>query len=216
MLGREITATIANLRRVEWESLAINFVMVFSPNTFAGAPHSVLATAALAGGGTREDEAKLMKAVVDAFPTATVVRVKDVLSAVNDLVGDLTLAIRAAASVALVASVLVLAGALASGHRRRIYDAVLLKTFGATRRRVLAAFVAEYLLLGLAAAVFGIVAGAAAATGVLEGVMKIEPVIDPLVAVSAALVALVLTIGFGLAGTWTILGQKAAPVLRDL
>ncbi len=33
VLGREITATIANLRRVEWESLAINFVMVFSPNT---------------------------------------------------------------------------------------------------------------------------------------------------------------------------------------
>ncbi len=216
VLGREIVATIANLRRVEWESLAINFVMVFSPNTFAGAPHSVLATAALAGGGTREEEAKLMKAVVDAFPTATVVRVKDVLSAVNDLVGDLTLAIRAAASVALVASVLVLAGALASGHRRRIYDAVLLKTFGATRRRVLAAFVAEYLLLGLAAAVFGVVAGAAAATGVLEGIMKIEPVIDPLVAVSAAVIALVLTIGFGLAGTWTILGQKAAPVLRDL
>ncbi len=98
-----------------------------------------------------------MKAVVDGFPTATVVQVKDVLTAVNDLVGDLTLAIRAAASVALVASVLVLAGALASGHRRRIYDAVLLKTFGATRRRVLTAFVAEYLLLGLAAALFGIV-----------------------------------------------------------
>lgn len=216
VLGREITATIDNLRRVEWESLAINFVMVFSPNTFAGAPHSVLATAALPGGGTRAEEAALMKAVVDGFPTATVVQVKDVLTAVNDLVGDLTLAIRAAASVALVASVLVLAGALASGHRRRIYDAVLLKTFGATRRRVLTAFVAEYLLLGLAAAVFGIVAGTVAAVGVLQGIMKIEPVVDPVVAIAAALVALALTIGFGLAGTWRILGQKAAPVLRDL
>ena len=47
VLGRNITAEIASLRNVEWESLAINFVMVFSPNTFAGAPHSHLATLTL-------------------------------------------------------------------------------------------------------------------------------------------------------------------------
>ena len=216
VLGREISAKLANTRRVEWESLSINFVMVFSPNAFAGAPHTVLATAAIPGGGTREEESALMRAVVDAFPTATVVRVKDVLTAVNDLVADLAVAIRAAASVALVASVLVLAGALASGHRQRIYDAVLLKTFGATRRRVLMAFVAEYLLLGFAAAVFGLVAGTAAAYGVLEGIMEIEPVLDLQVALGAAAVALTLTVGFGLFGTWRILGQKAAPVLRSL
>jgi putative ABC transport system permease protein len=144
------------------------------------------------------------------------VRVKDVLSAVNDIVGDLAVAVRVAASVTLVASVLVLAGALASGHRQRIYDAVLLKTFGASRRRILSAFVAEYMMLGLAAAVFGVVAGSVAALGVLEGVMEIDAVVDPWVALVAAVAALLLTIGFGLAGTWRILGQKAAPVLRNL
>jgi putative ABC transport system permease protein len=216
VLGREITAKIANTRRVEWESMAINFVMVFSPNTFAGAPYSLLATAALADGGSRESEAKLMTAVVDAFPTSTVVQVKDVLSAVNDMVADLAVAIRVAASVALVSSVLVLAGALASGHRQRIYDAVLLKTFGATRRRVLGAFVAEYLMLGLAAALFGVIAGSAAAWGVLEGIMEIEPILDPTVAIGAAVLALLLTVGFGMIGTWRVLGEKAAPVLRNL
>jgi putative ABC transport system permease protein len=216
VLGRDITARIANLRRVEWESLSINFVMVFSSSAFAGAPHTVLATAALPDGGTRETELAVMKAVVEAFPTATAVRVKDVLSAVNDIVGDLAVAVRVAASVTLVASVLVLAGALASGHRQRIYDAVLLKTFGASRRRILSAFVAEYMMLGLAAAVFGVVAGSVAALGVLEGVMEIDAVVDPWVALVAAVAALLLTIGFGLAGTWRILGQKAAPVLRNL
>jgi putative ABC transport system permease protein len=190
--------------------------MVFSPNTFAGAPHTVLATAALPGGGTRETELAVMKTVVDAFPTATAVRMKDVLATVNDIVADLAVAVRVAASVALVASVLVLAGALASGHRQRIYDAVLLKTFGASRRRVLSAFIAEYAILGSAAAVFGVVAGSIAALGVLEGVMDIRATIDPLVALGAAVLALVLTIGFGLAGTWRILGLKAAPVLRNL
>ncbi len=216
VLGRDITARVANLRRVEWESLSINFVMVFSPSTFAGAPHTVLATAALPDGGTREEELAVLKAVVDAFPTVTAVRVKDVLAAVNDIVADLAVAVRVAASVALVASVLVLAGALASGHRQRIYDAVLLKTFGASRRRVLGAFIAEYMILGLAAAVFGVVAGSIAAVGVLEGIMELDASIDPVVALAAAGVALVLTVGFGLAGTWRVLGQKAAPVLRNL
>ncbi len=48
VLGRNITATIANLRQVEWRSLGINFVMVFSPNAFAGAPHTHLATVTFA------------------------------------------------------------------------------------------------------------------------------------------------------------------------
>ncbi|WP_237152817.1 ABC transporter permease [Oryzibacter oryziterrae] len=216
VLGREITARIANTRRVEWESLSINFVMVFSPNAFTGAPFSDLSTVTLPGGGDRASEAAFMKATIAAYPTATVVRVKDVLTSVNDLVGSLVIAIRAAASVALVASVLVLAGALASGHRQRVYDAVLLKTFGATRRRIILAFALEYGLLGLVTAVFALIAGTAAAEGVLAGIMKISVTHDPWVAISAVGLSLVLTIGLGLAGTWATLGAKAAPVLRNL
>ena len=220
VLGREITARIANTRKVEWQSLSINFVMVFSPNTFAGAPYSVLSTAALPAGddpaADRQNEKRLMKAVVAAFPTATMVRVKDMLATVNDLVGSLTVAIRAAASIALAASVLVLAGALASGHRQRVYDAVLLKTFGATRARVLFAFALEYAALGLLTAVFALLAGSAAAWGVLSGVMDVPLDVNPWVALGAVAVALVLTIGLGLLGTFRALSAKAAPVLRNL
>ncbi|PIO98350.1 ABC transporter permease [Pleomorphomonas carboxyditropha] len=220
VLGREITARIASTRKVEWQSLSINFVMVFSPNTFAGAPYSVLSTAALPAsgdpGGDRQNEGRLIKAVVTAFPTATMVRVKDVLATVNDLIGSLTLAIRAAASIALAASVLVLAGALASGHRQRVYDAVLLKTFGATRARVLLAFALEYAALGLLTAVFALVAGAAAAWGVLTGIMDVPVDLNPWVATGAVAVALLLTIGLGLLGTFRALSAKAAPVLRNL
>ena len=52
VLGRNITARIANLRMVDWQSLGINFVLVFSPNTFAGAPHTDIATLTFADGGT--------------------------------------------------------------------------------------------------------------------------------------------------------------------
>ena len=93
VLGRDITARIANLRKVEWESMGINFVMVFSPNTFAGAPHSWLATL-MTPDATTADEARLLNAVTRTFPAVTTVRVKDALDVVNRIVGQLGTAIR--------------------------------------------------------------------------------------------------------------------------
>jgi putative ABC transport system permease protein len=216
VLGREITATIANLREVEWESLAINFVMVFSPSAFAGAPYSVLATLAHPGEANPTAEAKLMRDAGVEFPSVTAIRVREALDRISSILGQLMLAIRVASSIALAASVLVLAGALAAGHRQRLYDAVILKTLGATRGQLLYAFGLEYGLLGLATAVFAVLAGSLAAWGVVAGVMGQPFAVFPLTALAAALIAVTLTIGLGLAGTWRLLGQKAAPVLRNL
>ena len=215
VLGRNITARIANFREVQWESLGINFVMVFSPNTFAGAPHSWLATLSDPS-ATAADEARILNAVTRAFPAVTSVRVKDALDIVNDLVAQLAVAIRAAAAVALIASVLVLAGALAAGNRSRIHDSVVLKTLGATRRTLIRAFSLEYAMIGLATAVFALLAGGAAAWYVIARIMSLPSSFLPEVALSTIVVALVFTVGFGLIGTWRVLGHKAAPVLRNL
>jgi putative ABC transport system permease protein len=110
VLGREMEATITNLRTVEWESLSINFVMVFSPDVFAGAPHAHLATLTYPDGASEAEELRLLGEITDAFPTVTSVRVKEALEAVNGIVADLVLAIRAAAAVTLISAVLVLAG----------------------------------------------------------------------------------------------------------
>ncbi|PSH66674.1 glycosyl transferase family 1 [Phyllobacterium brassicacearum] len=215
VLGRNVTARIANFRQLQWESLAINFVMVFSPNTFAGAPHAWLATLTDIS-STPQQEATVMRDVTRAFPAVTTVRVKDAITIANELVGQLAVAIRAAASVALIASILVLGGALAAGNRARVHDAVVLKTLGATRRTLIRAFTLEYMLLGLATAVFALFAGGLAAWYVIVRVMTLPASFQPDVAVMTVIIALVLTVGFGLAGTWRILGQKAAPVLRNL
>ncbi len=214
VLGRSITAKIANLRNVEWESLSINFVMVFSPNTFRGAPHAWLATLADPS-ATPEREGQILRAVTNAYPTITSVRVKDALDVVDKLVGQLATAIRAAAAVALVASVLVLAGALAAGNRARTHDAVILKTLGGTRSMLIRAFSYEYMILGLATAVFALLAGGVSAWFVIARIMKLPSSFLPDVAVGTLIVALVMTVGIGLAGTWRILGQKAAPILRQ-
>ena len=109
-----------------------------------------------------------------------------------------------------------LAGALAAGRRSRVYDSVVLKTLGATRGRLLAAFLLEYGILGVATAVFGTLAGTAAAWWIVEKLMKLSLEWSLAGAGSVALGAVALTIVLGLAGTWRILGQKPAAYLRDL
>ncbi|KQY20479.1 ABC transporter permease [Rhizobium sp. Root482] len=215
VLGRNVTARIANFRKVEWESLSINFVMVFSPNTFAGAPHAWIATV-IDPQATAGEEAAALKAITNSYPTITSVRVKDALDIVNVLLGQLATAIRAAAAVALIASVLVLAGALAAGNRARTHDAVILKTLGATRSTLIRAFCYEYAILGLSTAVFALFAGGVAAWFVVSRIMTLPSSFLPDVALTTMAAALVVTVGFGLAGTWRVLGQKAAPVLREL
>ncbi len=216
VLGRNVTARIANLRTLDWQSLGINFVLVFSPATFRGAPHTELATLTYPGGAPNAEEIALLKAVAHAFPAITIVRVREALEAVGGIVSKLVLGIRAASLITIGAAVLVLAGALAAGHRHRVYDAVVLKTLGATRRRLLAAYALEYLLLGVATGVFGVAAGAIAASLIVTEVMGFRFVFLPGPALLAALLALALTLLFGLAGTFTALGQKPAPVLRNL
>jgi len=216
VLGRTIEATIANLRTVEWESLGINFVMLFSPSTFRGAPHTILATLTFPDGGSKSAEIELQRAVANEFPAVTTVRVKEALEAINALVSDIAIAVRGASSVTLIASILVLAGALAAGHHNRVYDAVILKTLGATRKRLLFAYGLEYAILGLATALFATAAGAVAAWFVIENVMNFRFRFEPAAAGIAALTAVVLTVALGLIGTWRALGQKPAPVLRNL
>ena len=216
VLGRNIEARIANLRAVQWENLGINFVLVFSPSAFAGAPHTDIATLTYPGGGTLAQETALLKAVSDAFPAITSVRVKDAIEAVGNIVRNLVLAVRGASLVALVAAMLVLGGALAAGHSYRVYDAVVLKTLGATRGKLIGAYALEYLLLGSATALFGVAAGSVAAWLVVTRVMNLTFVWLPGPAAGAAFGALLVTVALGLIGTFTALGHKPATVLRNL
>jgi putative ABC transport system permease protein len=216
VLGRNITARIANLRAVDWENLGINFVLVFSPGTFSGAPHSDIATLTFADGGTTAEETALVNALGEAFPTVTAVRMKDTLEALGGIVSRLVLALRGASFITLLAAALVLGGALAASQELRIYDAVVLKTLGAKRVQLLATYALEYLLVGLAAVGFGVAIGSVAAWLIVSDVMTLPFVWAAWQAAGVALVALVVTVVLGLAGTLTALSRKPAEVLRNL
>ena len=217
VLGRTITARIANLRRIDWRRIGIGFVLVFSPGSFAGAPHTELMTLTLPrGADAAAAEPRILRDAARLFPSVSSVRVKDALEALNAVVAQLVFAIRAASSVALLASLLVLAGALAAGHRARLYDAVVLKTLGATRIQLVLAYLVEYGALGLVTALFGMVAGTLAASYVVTALMRLTFTLDIGDVATPAALAVTVAIVLGLLGTWRVLGQKPAKYLRTL
>jgi putative ABC transport system permease protein len=211
VLGRDITLKIASLREIAWRGLGINYVLVASPGLLSAAPHTHIAT-------MRNDvaqEAALLQLLTDRFPNVTGIRVRDALDQVVGLLERIGLALSAVAGITLVAGLLVLAGAVAAGQRRRIRDAVVLKTIGATRAQIRASFLVEFGLLGLTAGLLAAAAGTAAAWGVVRFVMRADWVFLPGTLALTVLACMAITLAFGYAGTAFALRAKAAPLLRN-
>ncbi|UEM20483.1 FtsX-like permease family protein [Skermanella mucosa] len=211
VLGRDLTAEVASIRAIDFSTMNINFTMIFSPGILEGAPQTFLATVR----ATPEAEPLIQRAVTDRFANITSVRVKDALDTVNELLGNIGTAVRVTAAITLLAGTLVLAGAVAAGHRRRVYDSVVLKVLGATRADVLKAFLVEYGLLGLITAAIAGAIGTITAWAVLTQVMDWEWTFLPSAVLVTAALCTAITLAFGFVGTWRALGQPAAPLLRN-
>ena len=212
VLGVEIPARIASFREIDWDTLGFNFVLIFSPNALAGAPHSYMATVAM----PEADERVFSRAVTRSFPPVSLIQVKEVIASVGDLLGQLAAAVRAASSVAVVAGIAVLIGAIAASRRARIYDSVLLKLLGATRAQVLAAQGIEYALLAAVISALALIFGSAAGWYVVTRVLDLEWAPDWPVVLATLIAGAVLTLGLGLAGSLPALAARPARALREL
>ena len=212
VLGVEIEARIASIRRVNWETMGFNFGIVFAPGALEGAPHTYMATIAMPD----DREAKVNRAVVSAFPSVALIRVKDVVSQVTSIFGQLAMAIRAAASVALAAGIAVLVGAIAASQRARSYDAVLLKMLGATRWQILTAQAVEYALLASFVAALAFLTGTISGWYIVRHVFELAWSPDWTSVSTTLLVGSVGTLGIGLIGSVRSLSARPAQLLRDL
>ena len=215
VLGRNLTARIANLREVKWDNLSLNFVMVFSPNALQSAPYKLLATVMLPKDASLEREVALAKAMGRAFPAITPIRVKDAIAQFNAVLAQVLTAVRVAAGVTLGSGALVLAGALATAQRRRIMDAVILKAIGVTRRRILVSHLLEYGLLALVAAIFALGLGSLAAWIVLSQVMTVAFTFSWTAVLQALGLAMALVATFGGLGTLAVLRAPAVTYLKS-
>lgn len=211
ILGVDMAATIANIRAIDWGTFTMNFAVTFAPGSLEDAPASHIATVEL----PPERELELQRNLAAAMPNVTAIRVREMLATAADLLDTIATAVKAAASVTLLAGTFVLAGAVAAGRRRRIYDAVILKVLGVTKKRVLRVFLAEYGLLGVVTALAAAGMGTLLAYLVQTEIIDLPWHFDALTVALTVVVCAVITIMFGYAGTWRAMRAKAAPILRN-
>ncbi|MFS0772288.1 ABC transporter permease [Sphingomonas sp. 1P08PE] len=212
LLGVERTARIASFRRINWDTLGFNFVLVFSPNAIADAPHNLAATIDLPTG----QESRVIRALLAPFPSVSVIEVRDVLDQVRGLVTQMATAISAAAAVAVLAGIAVLVGAIAAAREVRTYDGVILRTLGATRLQVLGSQAIEYALLAIAVSILALAVGLGGAWYVVTQVFSFQWLPDPLAVGLTLVIGAATTMALGLAGAWPVLGTRPAAALRQV
>ncbi|MDB5725111.1 MAG: transporter permease [Novosphingobium sp.] len=213
VLGVERTATIASFRRIDWDSLGFNYVLVFSPNALRDAPHNFAATIDLPPGTAKTD---LLRRLVRAFPSSSVIETGGLLRDARALLTQMSLAILAAASVTVLAGIAVLLGAIAAARASRLYDNVILRVLGASRRQLLLVQLAEYGALAAVLAVVALVLGMGIAWGVVTQLFEFDWLPDWPTVLSVLGAGLALIIGFALAGSLPLLRAKPAQALREL
>lgn len=211
VLGRDIPLRVASLRDIDWESLSLNFAMLASPGMLEHAPHGIVAT-------VRIDPARqgaLLRAVTDALPNVTGILVADVLRTIAGLLAQIAAALRATGLLTLAAGVLVLSGAVAAAQRVRTLEAVILKTLGATRRQILAAWLVEFGVLGASAGLIAGAIGTAVSFWVMRHLLETDWVFLPGVLALTELGAIMLTLVLGYASVGAALRAKPAALLRN-
>lgn len=212
VLGREIPARIASLRKINWDTLGFNYILVFSGNTLRAAPHSLTATIQLQD----RHQPAVTRALLDAFPSASVIETGEVIGQVRTLLDQMATAILAAATVTILAGIAVLVGAIAAARQARSYDSVILKTLGATRGQILAAQALEYGLVAAILAAVALALGLGAAWWVITGIFDFTWAPDWPTVLATLAAGAALTLGIGLLGSLPLISIRPATALRQL
>jgi putative ABC transport system permease protein len=212
VLGREIEARIASLREIHWDTMGFNYILVFSPSALEKAPHNLAATIDSGDG----NKAAVSRAILGAGPSATIVDVGEIVSEVSNVLRQMAVAILIAASVAVLAGIAVLIGALAASRLARSYDSVILKTLGATRGQILAVQALEYGLLALVVTAVSVALGLTGAWFVIVRIFEFGWRPDWLVVGATLVGGAVLTLGIALLSSLPLLKLRPASALRSL
>ena len=211
ILGRDIEAEVASFRIVDFSTAGIGFILSLSPNALAGAPHTHIATVY----AEDEGEQDVFKSVTSAFPNVTAISVKEGIERVAGVLSSLASAITYSSSTTLLTGFIVLIGAAAAGERARVFESSVLKVLGATRLRILAGLAVRSALLGTAAGLVAIGAGAAAGWAVMIFVMESSFSFEPVSAISIVFGGAVASLVAGLLFALGPLNASPSRVLRS-
>jgi putative ABC transport system permease protein len=157
---------------------------------------------------------EIERAMFVAYPTVTVLNIADILTRIESVVDQITFVIHFLAGFSIFAGLTILASSIASTRFRRMREAVVLKTLGATRMRIVRTFSVEFSVLGLLAGVVGVVF-ANLLTRVLLHRMQVGFHLDWLGTAVALIGTAILATGTGWIASYRILGLRPLEVLRE-
>ncbi|MFU8897985.1 MAG: ABC transporter permease [Roseinatronobacter sp.] len=210
VLGRDITATIASFREVDFSTGGIGFVMLMSPEPLRSAPHTHISTVY----ALEAAEGAILRDLSNMFPNITAIRVREAAERVTEALSTMATATSYAALATLLTGFVVLIGAAAAGERARVYEAAVMKTLGATRAGILASFALRSALMGAAAGLVALAAAALASWAVMRFVMQSSYQFEPVSAILIVLGGILATLLAGLAFALRPLAVRPAQTLR--
>jgi putative ABC transport system permease protein len=213
VLGRIVTARVASVRRVDWRDFrAGGFMLVFRPGTFEAAPHTFIS--AMQGPREPEARASLQAALVSAYPNVSVIDLREVLDTIRAVIGNVTLGVTVVGALVLFSGALILVGAVSMTKFRRVYEAAILKTLGASTRLIATMLLLEYGVLGAIAGTVGSVGGIALSWAVARYALDMPWSPTPLITVAGILVTASFVAAIGVLASLDVLRHKPLATLR--
>ena len=206
--GIPLTAEVTSVRRVEWDSLSPNFMLVLNPAALEAYPASFIAS-------VYAPDRQVMLELARRFPSVTVVDLESVLDQVRGVMDRAALGIQYVFMFTLLAGIVVLLAAVQATREERRFEVALLRTLGANRRRVFTGLVAEFVTLGLLAGLLASLIATGVAYLLATRVFELKFAPDPaLIGVGLAAGALLVGIS-GTLATYSVVRQPPMGVLSQ-
>jgi putative ABC transport system permease protein len=213
VLGRVVTARVASVRKVDWRDFrAGGFMLVFSPGTFEGAPHTYISALQ----GPRESDARggMQAALVSRFPNVSVIDLREVLDTVRAVINNVTLGVTVVGALVLLSGALILVGAVSMTKFRRVYEAAILKTLGASSRLIGTMLLLEYGVLGAIAGTVGSLGAIALSWAIATYALELPWAPTPLLTVTGILLTTTFVACIGVISSLDVLRHKPLATLR--
>ncbi|HLF30351.1 MAG TPA: FtsX-like permease family protein [Xanthomonadales bacterium] len=207
--GETLSAAVSSLRSVEWDSFSPNFFMLFSPGVLDSYPATYIASLFVAA-----DQRTASMDLMRAFPSVTALDLDAMLSQVRDVMDKVALAVQAVFVFTLLAGLTVLWAAVQATRDERRYESAMLRTFGASRQRVLAGVAAEFVCIGLLAGVLAASGASLAGFLLATRMFELDYQFSMALWLTGPLAGMILVSVSGVAATWRVIRHPPVTVLR--
>jgi len=208
--GIDSVVTVSSLRRLDWDSMRVNFFVLTPPGTLDGAPASYITSFHLPAG-----QAAVTGALVGRFPNLTVIDIDAVIGQIQGVVDQVVAAVQFVFLFTLLAGAVVLYAALWSTVDERRFEVAVMRALGARRQVLRQALLGELAAVGALAGTIAALGAAAVGQLLARQVFAIEPAFSAWPVLFAALACALATTLLGWVGMRRLLSVPALAAIRQ-